>query len=73
MVKGLLLLKKEEVVEVATGVEVVEVEVDLCCVIGAEIFCLKNKQKQAKTDWWKNQLSTVQGNTQVTQTNTEEN
>ena len=30
-------------------------------------------QKQAKTDWWKNQLSTVQGNTQVTQTNTEEN
>ena len=30
-------------------------------------------QKQAKTDCWKNQLSTVQGNTQVTQTNTEEN
>ena len=30
-------------------------------------------QKQAKTDWWKNQLSTVQGNTQVTQSNTEEN
>ena len=28
MVKGLLLLKEEEVVEVATGVEVVEVEVD---------------------------------------------
>ena len=30
-------------------------------------------QKQAKNDWWKNQLSTVQGNAQVTQLNTEEN
>ena len=30
-------------------------------------------QKQAKNDWWKNQLSTVQGNAQVTQPNTEEN
>ena len=30
-------------------------------------------QKQAKTEWWKNQLSTVQGNTQATQSNTEEN
>ena len=30
-------------------------------------------QKQAKTDWWKNQLSTVQGNAQVAQPNTEEN
>ena len=30
-------------------------------------------QKQAKNDWWKNQLSTVQGNSQVTQPNTEEN
>ena len=30
-------------------------------------------QKQAKDDWWKNQLSTVQGNAQVTQPNTEEN
>ena len=30
-------------------------------------------QKQAKTDWWKNQLGTVQGNTQATQSNTEEN
>ena len=30
-------------------------------------------QKQAKDDWWKNQLSTVQGNAQVTQPNTKEN
>ena len=30
-------------------------------------------QKQAKDDWWKNQLGTVQGNAQVTQPNTEEN
>ena len=30
-------------------------------------------QKQAKDDWWKNQLSTVQGNVQVTQPNTKEN
>ena len=30
-------------------------------------------QKQAKNDWWKNQLSTVQGNAQVAQSNTEEN
>ena len=30
-------------------------------------------QKQAKTDYWKNQLGTVQGNTQATQSNTEEN
>ena len=30
-------------------------------------------QKQAKDDWWKNQLSTVQGNAQVAQPNTEEN
>ena len=30
-------------------------------------------QKQAKNDWWKNQLSTVQGNAQVTQPNTEGN
>ena len=30
-------------------------------------------QKQAKNDWWKNQLGTVQGNAQVTQPNTEEN
>ena len=30
-------------------------------------------QKQAKNDWWKNQLSTVQGNAQVSQPNTEEN
>ena len=30
-------------------------------------------QKQAKNDWWKNQLSTVQGNAQVSQSNTEEN
>ena len=30
-------------------------------------------QKQAKDDWWKNQLSTVQGNAQVAQLNTEEN
>ena len=30
-------------------------------------------QKQAKDDWWKNQLNTVQGNAQVTQPNTEEN
>ena len=30
-------------------------------------------QKQAKDDWWKNQLSTVQGNAQMTQPNTEEN
>ena len=30
-------------------------------------------QKQAKKDWWKNQLSTVQGNAQVAQPNTEEN
>ena len=30
-------------------------------------------QKQAKDDWWKNQLSTVQGNAQVTQPNSEEN
>ena len=30
-------------------------------------------QKQAKNDWWKNQLSTVQGNAQVAQLNTEEN
>ena len=29
-------------------------------------------QKQAKNDWWKNQLSTVQGNAQVAQPNTEE-
>ena len=29
-------------------------------------------QKQAKDDWWKNQLSTVQGNAQVAQPNTEE-
>ena len=30
-------------------------------------------QKQAKNDWWKNQLGTVQGNAQVTQPNIEEN
>ena len=30
-------------------------------------------QKQAKNDWWKNQLSTVQGNAQVAKLNTEEN
>ena len=30
-------------------------------------------QKQAKDDWWKNQLSTVQGNAQMVQPNTEEN
>ena len=30
-------------------------------------------QKQAKNDWWKNQLRTVQGNAQVAQPNTEEN
>ena len=30
-------------------------------------------QKQAKNDWWKNQLSTVQGNAQVAQLNIEEN
>ena len=30
-------------------------------------------QKQAKTDYWKNQLGTVQDNTQTTQSNTEEN
>ena len=30
-------------------------------------------QKQAKNDWWKNQLSTVQGNAQVAQPHTEEN
>ena len=30
-------------------------------------------QKQAQNDWWKNQLSTVQGNAQVAQPNTEEN
>ena len=30
-------------------------------------------QKQARNDWWKNQLSTVQGNAQVAQPNTEEN
>ena len=30
-------------------------------------------QKQAKDDWWKNQLRTVQGNAQVTQPNTKEN
>ena len=30
-------------------------------------------QKQAKNDWWKNQLSTVQGNAQVAQPSTEEN
>ena len=30
-------------------------------------------QKQAKNDWWKNQLDTVQGNAQVSQSNTEEN
>ena len=30
-------------------------------------------QKQAKNDWWKNQLGTVQGNAQVIQPNTEEN
>ena len=30
-------------------------------------------QKQAKNDWWKNQLSTVQSNAQVAQPNTEEN
>ena len=30
-------------------------------------------QKQAKNDWWKNQLGTVQGNAQVAQPNTEEN
>ena len=30
-------------------------------------------QKQAKTDWWKNQIGTVQGNAQVSQPNTEEN
>ena len=30
-------------------------------------------QKQAKEDWWKNQLSTVQGHAQVTQPNVEEN
>ena len=30
-------------------------------------------QKQAKNDWWKNQLSTVQGNAQVAQPNTEGN
>ena len=30
-------------------------------------------QKQAKAEYWKNQLGTVQGNTQTTQSNTEEN
>ena len=30
-------------------------------------------QKQAKAEYWKNQLGTVQGNTQTTQPNTEEN
>ena len=30
-------------------------------------------QKQAKNDWWKNQLGTVQGYAQVSQPNTEEN
>ena len=30
-------------------------------------------QKQAKNDWWKNQLGTVQGHAQVSQPNTEEN
>ena len=30
-------------------------------------------QKQARNDWWKNQLGTVQGNAQVNQPNTEEN
>ena len=30
-------------------------------------------QNQAKNDWWKNQLGTVQGNAQVNQPNTEEN
>ena len=30
-------------------------------------------QKQAKNDWWKNQIGTVQGNAQVSQLNTEEN
>ena len=30
-------------------------------------------QKQARNDWWKNQLGTVQGNGQVNQPNTEEN
>ena len=30
-------------------------------------------QKQAKNDWWKNQLGTVQGNAQESQSNTEEN
>ena len=30
-------------------------------------------QKQAKTDYWKNQLGTVQNNTQTTQTNNGEN
>ena len=30
-------------------------------------------QKQAKSEYWKNQLGTVQGNTQATQSNTEEN
>ena len=30
-------------------------------------------QKEAKNGWWKNQLSTVQGNAQVAQPNTEEN
>ena len=30
-------------------------------------------QKQAKNDWWKNQIGTVQGNAQVSQPNTEEN
>ena len=30
-------------------------------------------QKQAKSEYWKNQLGTVQGNTQTTQSNIEEN
>ena len=30
-------------------------------------------QRQARNDWWKNQLGTVQGNGQVNQPNTEEN
>ena len=30
-------------------------------------------QKQAKSEYWKNQLGTVQENTQPTQSNTEEN
>ena len=30
-------------------------------------------QKQAKSEYWKNQLGTVQGNTQATQSNNEEN